>query len=417
MSREKNFDVIVVGAGAAGMMAAGMAAQQGLRVLLLEKKERAGKKLAITGKGRCNVTNHCSWEEVIAAIPTNGRFLYGALARFSPEDTMAFFEGQGVPLKTERGNRVFPQSDRAQDIVDALVYFNKNAGVTFLYETRVSSVLQTEGRVCGVRTTDGEEYLANRVLIACGGCSYPGTGSNGDGLRLAEKLGHTITPLRPSLVALCMQEQEECARMQGLSLRNCAIEVWDTAKKRVIYKDFGELVFTHFGLSGPVILSASAHMRQMEPGRYTVSINLKPGLSPEQLDLRLQRDLLENKNRDFSNSLGALLPKKMIPVIIERSQIAPDEKCNQITRAQRGMLASVLRDFSFHVKGFRPIEEAIVTSGGVSVREVNPKTMESKKVQGLYFAGEVLDVDAYTGGFNLQIAFSTGYLAAQAWLM
>lgn len=413
MNQEKKFDAIVIGAGPAGMMAAGTAAKQGLRVLLVEKKERPGKKLAITGKGRCNVTNQCPWEEVITAIPTNGRFLYGALSRFSPEDTMTFFEGLGVPLKTERGNRVFPQSDRAQDIVEALVRFNQNAGVHFLFDTRVSAVLQDGERVRGIRTADGEEYLADKVLIACGGSSYPGTGSNGDGVRLAAKLGHTITPLRPSLVALCMEEQEECAGMQGLSLRNCAIQVQDTTKKRMIYDDFGELLFTHFGLSGPVILSASAHMRDMQAGRYEISINLKPGLSPEQLDLRLQRDLLENKNRDFSNSLGGLLPKKMIPVMIERSGIPSNKKCNQITRTEREQLAAVLRDLRFHAKGFRPIEEAIVTSGGVSVREVNPKTMESKRIQGLYFAGEVLDVDAYTGGFNLQIAFSTGYLAAQ----
>ena len=416
MNKGKKFDAIIIGAGPAGMMAAGMAAQQGMQVLLVEKKEYPGKKLAITGKGRCNVTNHCPWQEVISAIPTNGRFLYGALSRFSPEDTMAFFENLGVPLKTERGNRVFPVSDRAQDIVEALVRFNRNAGVTFLFNTPVSAILHDGEQVRGIRTADGEEYLADQVLIACGGSSYPGTGSNGDGVRLAAKLGHTITPLRPSLVALCMEEQEECARMQGLSLRNCAIQVQDTAKKKVIYEDFGELLFTHFGISGPVILSASAHMREMQPGRYEISINLKPGLSPEQLDLRLQRDFLENKNRDFSNSLGALLPKKMIPIVMERSGIPGTQKCNQITRAQRGDLAAVLRNLCFYVKGFRPIEEAIVTSGGVSVREVNPKTMESKRVHGLYFAGEVLDVDAYTGGFNLQIAFSTGYLAAESWI-
>lgn len=414
--QKERFDVIVIGAGPAGMMAAGTAATQGMRVLLVEKKERPGKKLAITGKGRCNVTNHCPWEEVIPAIPTNGRFLYGALSRFSPENTIAFFENLGILLKTERGNRVFPVSDRAQDIVEALVRFCQRAGVTFRFNTPVSTVLKDGERVLGIRTTDGEEYLADRVLIACGGSSYPGTGSNGDGVRLAAKLGHTITPLRPSLVALCMEEQEECAGMQGLSLRNCAIQVRDTVKKRVIYEDFGELLFTHFGLSGPVILSASAHMREMQPQRYEFSINLKPGLSPEQLDLRLQRDLLENKNRDFSNSLGGLLPKKMIPTVIARSGIPMDQKCNQITRGQRGDLAAVLRNLSFHVKGFRPIEEAIVTSGGVSVKQVNPKTMESKLLQGLYFAGEVLDVDAYTGGFNLQIAFSTGYLAAQSWI-
>lgn len=412
MKNHNSYDVIVVGAGPAGMMAAGTAAEQGKRVLLLEKKEHPGKKLAITGKGRCNVTNQCENSEVIASVPTNGRFLYSALSVFSPQDTMEFFERLGVPLKVERGNRVFPQSDKASDIVEALVYFVRRNGVELVTGEAVSKILLQDGKVNGVETKEGNCYYSSKVLIACGGSSYPGTGSNGDGIRLAQKAGHTISPLRPSLVALRMQEQEECAAMQGLALKNCGIEVYDQKKKRRIYKDFGELLFTHFGLSGPVILSASAHMREMEPGRYRISLNLKPALSPEQLDARLQRDFTENRNRDFSNSLGALLPRKLIPVIIERSGIPPHWKCNQITRVQRTAFASLLRDFSFTVEGFRPIEEAIVTSGGVSVKEVNPKTMESKKVLGLYFAGEVLDVDAYTGGFNLQIAFATGRLAA-----
>lgn len=412
MKNHNSYDVIVVGAGPAGMMAAGTAAEQGKRVLLLEKKEHPGKKLAITGKGRCNVTNQCENSEVIASVPTNGRFLYSALSVFSPQDTMDFFEGLGVPLKVERGNRVFPQSDKASDIVEALVYFVRRNGVELVTGEAVSKILLQDGKVNGVETKEGNCYYSSKVLIACGGSSYPGTGSNGDGIRLAQKAGHTISPLRPSLVALRMQEQEECAAMQGLALKNCRIEVYDQKKKRRIYEDFGELLFTHFGLSGPVILSASAHMREMEPGRYRISLNLKPALSPEQLDARLQRDFIENRNRDFSNSLGALLPRKLIPVIIERSGIPPHWKSNQITRVQRTAFASLLRDFSFTVEGFRPIEEAIVTSGGVSVKEVNPKTMESKKVLGLYFAGEVLDVDAYTGGFNLQIAFATGRLAA-----
>lgn len=415
MNQTYEFDAIVIGAGAAGMMAAGTAAQNGMRVLLLEKKERPGRKLMITGKGRCNVTNSCPPEEVIASVPTNGRFLYSALARFAPEDTMRFFEGLGVPLKVERGNRVFPQSDHASDIVDALVHFVRSNHVTLRTECPVEKLLVKDGAVCGVRLKDHTEYTAPRVLIACGGSSYPGTGSNGDGVRLAKNVGHTIVPIRPSLVALCTEEVEDCRAMQGLSLRNCAIEVRDTVKKKVIYEDFGELLFTHFGLSGPVILSASAHMRDMAPGRYRISLNLKPALSPEQLDARLQRDLTENRNRDFSNSLGALLPRKMIPVAITRSGIPGGNKCNQITRQQRMQLADVLRAMTFTVMGFRPVEEAIVTAGGVSVREVNPKTMESKKISGLYFAGEVLDVDAYTGGFNLQIAFASGILAADSW--
>lgn len=414
MSRQEIYDLIVVGGGAAGLMAAGMAGRYGKRVLLLEKKESPGKKLMITGKGRCNVTNRCTSQDVIAAVPTNGRFLYSALSAFSPRDTMEFFEKMGVPLKTERGERVFPQSDRAADIVDALIRFVREQGVKIKTGEAVCKILIQEGRASGVLTKDGQEYRARQVLIACGGSSYPGTGSNGDGVKLAKQVGHTIVPLRPSLVALRMREQEECAAMQGLALKNCSIEVYDTVKKRILYEDFGELLFTHFGLSGPVILSASAHMRDMEPDRYKITINVKPALRPEQLDARLQRDFLENKNRDFSNSLGALLPRKMIPVMIARSQIPPEEKCNQITRAQRMSFGALLQSFSFTVLGFRPIEEAIVTAGGVSVKEVNPKTMESKKLPGLYFAGEVLDVDAYTGGFNLQIAFATGYLAAQA---
>lgn len=414
MSRQEIYDLIVVGGGAAGLMAAGMAGRCGKRVLLLEKKEAPGKKLMITGKGRCNVTNRCTSQDVIAAVPTNGRFLYSALSAFSPQDTMEFFEKMGVPLKTERGERVFPQSDRAADIVDALVRFVRAQGVSMKTGEAVSKILTQEGRASGVLTKDGQEYRSKQVLIACGGSSYPGTGSNGDGIRLAKQAGHTIIPLRPSLVALRMREQEECAAMQGLALKNCAIEVYDTVKKRILYEDFGELLFTHFGLSGPVILSASAHMRDMEPNRYRITINLKPALRPEQLDARLQRDFLENKNRDFGNSLGALLPRKMISVVIARSQIPPETKCNQITRAQRMGFGALLQSLSFTVLGFRPIEEAIVTAGGVSVKEVNPKTMESKKLPGLYFAGEVLDVDAYTGGFNLQIAFATGYLAAQA---
>ena len=410
-----SFDAIVIGAGPAGMMAAGTAAQKGMRVLLLEKKERPGRKLMITGKGRCNVTNQCTAEEVIAAVPTNGRFLYSAMAGFSPQDTMAFFEGLGVPLKVERGNRVFPCSDRAVDIVDALQGFVRSSGVTVYTESPVAKLLLEDASVRGVVTAEGEEFYAPRVLIACGGSSYPGTGSNGDGVRLAKQAGHTITPLRPSLVALNMIEEEDCRTAQGLSLRNCAIQVVDLAKRRVIYEDFGELLFTHFGLSGPVILSASAHMRQMSPGRYRILLNLKPALTPEQLDTRLQRDLRENLNRDFLNSLGALLPRKLIPLVVQRSGIPPHQKCCEITRTQRQKLGETLRELTFTVRQFRPIEEAIVTAGGVSVKEVNPRTMESKKCTGLYFAGEVLDVDAYTGGFNLQIAFATGHLAAESW--
>lgn len=407
-----SLDLIVAGGGAAGMMAAGRAAELGCSVCLVEKNERLGRKIDITGKGRCNLTNNCSVQELIASVPSNGRFLYGAVSSFTPQDTMAFFESLGVPVKTERGNRVFPVSDHAKDVSGALGDWLRRAGCEVRRGT-VQSLLLHEGRTVGVRLQSGEEIFAGAVLIACGGASYPATGSTGDGYRLAEQAGHTVTPLRPSLVPLVAQG-EDCSEMMGLSLRNIGLSVWDRRKKKEIYSDFGELLFTHFGLSGPVILSASSHLREMEPGRYEARIDLKPALSPEQLDARLQRDFSENKNRDFINSLGALLPRKLIPVAVRRSGIPGDLKCNAITREMRRGFLQLLKSFSVEIQGFRSLAEAIVTSGGVSVKELNPKTMESRLVSGLYFAGEVVDVDAYTGGFNLQIAFSTGRAAAEA---
>ncbi len=404
------FDILVVGAGAAGLMAAGYAAELGAKVCLLEKMDRPGKKLSITGKGRCNVTNNCSRDIFMDSVPGNGKFLYGAFSGFSCQDTIAFFESHGLPLKTERGNRVFPISDKAQDVVDTLVRYNEEGNVTFL-KGRAVSLLQEDNTVRGVRLENGKELFAGSVILTCGGASYPGTGSNGDGYRLAQEGGHSIRPLKPSLVPL-VAAGEDCRDMMGLSLRNIGLSVWDNAKKKEIYRDFGELLFTHFGLSGPVILSASSHMRQMEPGRYRVDIDLKPALRPEQLDARLQRDFSQNLNRDFLNSLSALLPRKLIPVAVKRSGIPGNKKCNSITREERQRFGALLKAFSVDITGFRPIEEAIVTSGGVNVREVSPHTMESKLLPGLFFAGEMLDVDAYTGGFNLQIAFSTGRAAA-----
>lgn len=403
------FDILVVGGGAAGLMAAGCAAELGAGVCVLEKMERLGKKLSITGKGRCNVTNNCDRDVFIDSVPGNGRFLYGAFSAFSCRDTITFFESRGLKLKTERGNRVFPVSDRAQDVVDALVRYAKENGVVF-HRGRAVSLLQEEGHVCGVLLEDGARFLAKRVILACGGSSYPGTGSNGDGCRLARGAGHRIVPLKPSLVPL-VAEGTDCRDMMGLSLRNIGVSVWDTQKRKELYRDFGELLFTHFGLSGPVILSASSHMRDMSPGRYRVDIDLKPALRPEQLDARLQRDFSQNLNRDFINSLSSLLPRKLIPVAVKRSGIPGGKKCNGITREERMRFGSLLKAFSVKIAGFRPIEEAIVTSGGVDVRQVSPHTMESKLLSGLYFAGEMLDVDAYTGGFNLQIAFSTGRAA------
>lgn len=404
----KAFDAIVVGGGAAGMMAAITAAERGRSVLLIEKNDKLGRKLRITGKGRCNVTNHCEPRTVIESAPGNGRFLYSAVHAFPPEETMRFFEALGVPLKTERGNRVFPVSDNAHDIADAFVRRLKALHVSVVQGT-VRAVCTENGAVTGVETA-GAAYSAPSVLLACGGASYPGTGSNGDGARLAAALGHTVQPLRPSLVAL-ESPDPDCPAMQGLSLRNCGVAIVNNKKKKTIYTDFGELLFTHFGLSGPTILSASAHMRDMEAGRYTVVLDLKPALTQEQLDARLLRDLEKNRNRNFGNALDALLPQKMIPVVIRRSGIPPEEKCNTVTRGQRAALLDVLKRFRVEISGFGPLSGAIVTAGGVSVKEIDPKTMRSKKISGLYFAGEMMDVDAYTGGFNLQIAFSTGYAA------
>ncbi len=405
----KQFDVIVVGGGAAGLMAAGAAASRGLSVGLFDKNQQLGRKVRITGKGRCNVTNNCSVEEVVASCPRGGKFLYGALSAFSPQDTMAFFEGLGVPLKTERGRRVFPVSDNAHQIADALARW---AGKAQVIRQAVTEVLTEDGRAVGVKTAQGA-YHAQGVILCCGGASYPGTGSNGDGYKLASQLGHTIVKPTPSLVPL-VERGDWCSRLMGLSLRNCGVKVTQQGKKKPVYEDFGELLFTHFGLSGPTILSASAHLHPMEPGKYTVHIDLKPALSPQQLDQRLLRDLEGHKNKFFANSLEELLPQKLIPVVVERSGIPGETRCNSVTKEQRRALLELLKDFSLEVEGFRPIAEAIVTSGGVSLKEIDPRTMESKRVPGLYFAGELMDADAYTGGYNLQIAFATGRLAGNS---
>ena len=409
---ETKADVIVIGAGPAGMMAAISAAKAGAKALLLEKNTRPGRKLMITGKGRCNVTNDCTVQEAIASVVVNPRFLYSAFSAFSPEDTKRFFEEAGVPLKTERGKRVFPQSDKAVDIVDAMQRELKKSGVSLRNET-VKSLWIEENTLRGVLTVSGKKLPARCVIIACGGLSYPQTGSTGDGYRLAKQAGHTVTPQKPSLVPI-VSKDPDCARMQGLSLRNVGVKVIDQKKQKELYEDFGEMLFTHFGVSGPVILSAGSHIREMEPGRYLLRIDLKPALSEEKLDLRLQRELSEQKNKNFENMLGALLPKKMIPVVIDRSGIPGEEKCNAITRAQRAALLAALKKFEIVLDSFRPIAEAIVTSGGVDVRGLDPASMASKMLPGLYFAGEVIDVDAYTGGFNLQIAFSTGFIAGKA---
>lgn len=401
--------VLIIGGGAAGLMAAGQAARSGLEVTVVERNPRMARKVMITGKGRCNVTNACSVEDCVANIPGNGRFLYSALSAFSPADTMALFECLDVPLKTERGNRVFPVSDKAVDIVDALVRYAREGGCRFR-QGRAVRLLLDDGVCCGVELEGGERLEAFAVAVCTGGLSYPQTGSTGDGYVLARQAGHTVLPQRPSLVPL-ESGDGFCQRLQGLSLKNCGLTVFDRTADRILYRDFGEMLFTHFGVSGPMILSASAHMRDMTPGRYVLSVDLKPALSPEQLDARLLRELEQEKNRDFGNMLGTLLPRKLIPVAAERAAIPPERKCHTVTREERRRLGRLLKDFSIGITGFRPIAEAVVTAGGVSVKEVNAKTMESKLVSGLYFAGEVLDVDAYTGGFNLQIAFATGMAA------
>lgn len=403
-------EIIVIGAGAAGMMAAIQAASNGNSVTMLERNDRPGRKIVITGKGRCNVTNATNLlNDLIAAVPVNGRFLYSAFSSFMPQDTMDFFEEQGVPLKIERGNRVFPVSDSSIDIVDALYGAAKKAGVKFR-KGRATELVIENGEVVAVKTEDGETLSCAGVIVATGGKSYPGTGSTGDGYELAAQAGHTVTQLKPSLVPLEAHEGF-CSQLQGLSLRNVAIRVEDTQKYRTVYEDFGEMIFTHYGVSGPIILSASSHMRDMQKEKYVIHIDLKPALSHEQLDKRVIKDFTENANKDYVNSLGLLLPRKLIPVIASLSGIKASTKTNQITREQRAGLVDLLKDFKVTVTGFRPLDEAIVTSGGVKVSEVDPKTMKSKLVPNLAFAGEVLDVDAYTGGFNLQIAFSTGYAA------
>ena len=405
-------DVLIIGGGAAGLMAAGTVSMTGKSVTVLERNDRPARKVMITGKGRCNVTNNCTeLDKLIENVPQNGRFLYSAFSNFMPSDTMELFEDMGVPLKTERGGRVFPVSDRAVDIVDALVSFATDDGAQIV-KGRAKELIIENGTVKGAVTYDGEKIFAEKVLIATGGKSYPATGSTGDGYELAKQAGHTVTELKPSLVSLVCHEGF-CTDLQGLALKNVSMSVIDSVTNKEIYKDFGEMLFTHFGVSGPMILSAGAHMRNMQRGRYKIYVDMKPGLSYEQLDARILRDFSENNNKNFINSLGGLLPRKMIPVAVKLSGIKPTEKVNQITKEQRHKFAEVLKKFKITVNDFSPIEEAIVTSGGVKVSEIDPKTMESKIVKNLYFAGEVIDVDAYTGGFNLQIAFSTGRLAGE----
>ena len=410
MTNPESKKIAVIGGGAAGMMAAIFAARAGGEVTLFERNDRLGKKLRITGKGRCNVTNNCDLQEFLSNVPVNSRFLYAPLSRFGTDDTMAFFEDAGVPLKTERGKRVFPVSDKAEDIVSALKEQCREAGVQVICE-RVRGLKIEDGVIKGVSTNKDFDFDA--VIVCTGGKSYPRTGSDGDGYEFARRAGHTVTKILPSLVPI-VEDGRLCASMQGLSLKNVQLTIVEKSSGKAIYRDFGEMMFTHFGLTGPLVLSASAHIHDIERGKYLAEIDLKPALDEKTLDNRILSDFAEFKNKDFANSLGKLLPQKMIDTVVRCSGIAPDKKVNSITKEERTALVHLLKHFTVPLLGFRPIDEAIVTSGGVSVKEINPKTMESKLVSGLYFAGEVIDVDAYTGGFNLQIAFSTAVLAGES---
>lgn len=405
--------VIIIGGGPAGMIAGISAAINGNKVTIIEKMNSCGKKLLITGKGRCNITNSTDINGFVENTPCNGKFLYGALNNFDNNDIIDLLENEGVKTKVERGGRVFPVSDRAISVLDALLRILKKLDVHILTNSEVKNIIVDAGEVKGIRLDNGKEIYADKVILATGGKSYPVTGSTGDGYRLAKELGHTVTDIKPSLIPLT-SNSKECAMLQGLSLRNVSIELKNNDK--VIYKDFGEMLFTHYGVSGPVILSASAYLIRyknvdelLKENNIKLYIDLKPALSEEKLDLRILRDFGEVKNKEFKNSLDKLLPQKLIPVIIEKTKINPYKKINEITKEERTRIVKALKYFDISINGIRPIEEAIITSGGISTKEINPKTMESKIIKGLYFAGEIIDVDALTGGFNLQIAWSTRF--------
>ncbi len=423
-------NVVVIGGGPAGMMSAISSAENGNNVILLEKKERLGRKLLITGKGRCNITSSLPINEFIQNIPGNGQFLYSAFKNYTNNDIIDFLNKEGLDVKEERGNRIFPVTDKSLDVLKCFTNKLKELNVKIEYNMQVTEIVPKNEygnlKVIAHELKNNEQYgntktfEAEKVILATGGNSYPLTGSTGDGYELAKKLGHTVTKIRPSLVPLEAFEQNMCKELQGLSLRNINIQFKNKENNKVIYDDFGEMLFTHFGVSGPTILSSSAHLVRyknidelLKNKKIVLNIDFKPALSEEKLDERILRDFDEFKNKQFKNSLDKLLPQKLIPVIIEKSGINPEKKVNEINKKERHRLVNLLKNFEVVIKGFRTIDEAIITSGGINIKEINPKTMESKLVEGLYFAGEIIDVDAYTGGFNLQIAYSTGYTAGQ----
>ena len=411
--------VIVIGGGPAGMMSAISSAENGNDVTIIEKMQSLGRKLLITGKGRCNITSSLDMEDFIKNVPGNGKFLYSAFQNYTNKDIIEFLKRQGLEVKEERGNRIFPVTDKSLDVLKCFEKKLKSLNVNIILNTKVKEILVEDNIVKGVKT-EKEIINADKVILATGGKSYPLTGSTGDGYVMAQKLGHTITKINPSLVPLETFDKETCKNLQGLSLKNVQIELIDKNKNKVIYEDFGEMLFTHFGVSGPTILSSSAHLVRYKniqelfnENKISLKIDFKPALSEEKLNDRILRDFNEEKNKMFRNSLDKLLPQKLIPTIIKISGINPNKKVNEITKIERKNLVKLLKNLEITIKGFRSIDEAIITSGGIKIKEINPKTMESKIIKGLYFAGEIIDVDAYTGGFNLQIAYSTGYTAGK----
>ncbi len=410
--------VLIIGGGPAGIIAGIRSAEEGNNVILLEKNDNLGKKLLITGKGRCNITSSLDISEFINNIPGNGRFLYSAFDNFNNNDIIELLKEEGLDVKEERGNRIFPMTDNARDVLNALLRRMKKLKIEIKLKSKVNKIIVEENKAVGIIYNDKEKLYADKIILATGGKSYPTTGSTGDGYTIAKELGHTINEIKPSLVPLEIYQKNECKQMQGLSLRNVGINIIDLEKNKLIYEDFGEMLFAHFGVSGPVIISSSAHLVRyknieelLKNRRIILSIDLKSALTKEKLDDRILRDFNELKNRQVKNSLDKLLPQKMIPVVLDRLKIDKNKQVNQINKEERLKIIEILKNFKLEISGFRPIEEAIITAGGISIKEINPKTMESKIVQNLYFAGEIIDVDAYTGGFNLQIAYSTGYTA------